>query len=259
MSNLGNEIMELQNKVEQAWQILDLDNLSSEVDTLEKQMNAADFWQNRARAEQISRRAADLKKQIAVWTELKEELVNLAEMEKLAGDEADAELSADVAQRLLSVRDKYRKLELQTLLNGEYDAGNAIISIHAGAGGTDAMDWAGMLWRMLDKFAESKNWSVDIIYQSLGEEAGYKSITFAVRGRFAYGYLQSEAGVHRLVRISPFDAEKMRHTSFALVEVLPELDELSEKKLEIDPKDLRIDTFMSSGKGGQSVNTTYSA
>ena len=121
------------------------------------------------------------------------------------------------------------------------------------------MDWAAMVFRMLTRFAEQKGFTVELLEESRGEEAGYKKVAFAMRGRYAYGSLKSEAGVHRLVRISPFDAEKMRHTAFALVEVIPELDALSEKQLEIDEKDLRIDTFMSSGKGGQSVNTTYSA
>lgn len=133
------------------------------------------------------------------------------------------------------------------------------MSLHAGAGGTDATDWVAMLLRMYTRFAETHDWQVEILDESRGEETGFKSVTIAVRGRFAYGWFRSEYGVHRLVRISPFDAEQMRHTTFALVEVIPEFDEVDEKSLEIPADDLRIDTFMSSGKGGQSVNTTYSA
>ena len=146
---------------------------------------------------------------------------------------------------------------MYVLLNGPYDKSNAIIGVHAGSGGTEAQDWAAMLVRMIMRFCEKQGWQTRIIDESKGAEAGYKSITFEVKGRYAYGYLKSEHGVHRLVRISPFDAEKMRHTSFALVEVLPEIDESI--KIELDPKDIRIDTFMSGGHGGQSVNTTYSA
>jgi peptide chain release factor 2 len=152
---------------------------------------------------------------------------------------------------------EYEQYEFYLLLNGPYDKNNAIVAIHAGTGGTEAQDWVAMLLRMLLRFCEKQGWSTKIIDESVGAEAGYKSIMFEVRGRYAYGYLKSEHGTHRLVRISPFDAEKMRHTSFALVEVLPEVD--ANVNIEIDPKDLRIDTFMSGGKGGQSVNTTYSA
>lgn len=148
-------------------------------------------------------------------------------------------------------------MDLEKFLTGPYDQNNAILSFHAGAGGTDAQDWTEMLLRMYQRFAEKKKWRVFLIDQSAGSEAGIKSATLEIIGPYAYGFLKSEAGVHRLVRISPFDAEKMRHTSFALVEVLPEIDK--DIKIEIDPKDIRIDTFMSGGHGGQSVNTTYSA
>ena len=147
--------------------------------------------------------------------------------------------------------------EFFLLLNGPYDQSHAVVAIHAGSGGTEAQDWAEMLLRMILRFCDKMKWRARIIDESRGSEAGYKSVMLEIKGRWAYGYLKSEHGVHRLVRVSPFDAEKMRHTSFALIEVLPELDE--KIKIAIDPKDLRIDTFMSGGHGGQSVNTTYSA
>ena len=152
---------------------------------------------------------------------------------------------------------KYLDLEFDLLFSDAHDAKNAIVSVHAGAGGTDAQDWAEMLMRMLIRYAEKKGWNVRLADESRGGEAGIKSATFFVTGRYAYGHLKGEAGVHRLVRQSPFNADALRQTSFALVEVIPEMDETV--NIEIDPKDLRIDTFMSGGKGGQSVNTTYSA
>jgi peptide chain release factor 2 len=166
-------------------------------------------------------------------------------------------LEAEIRKNFEELKQRFSELEFFVLFSGKYDKNNAILAIHAGAGGTDAQDWTEMLLRMYLRFCEHHNLEARIIDESRGGEAGIKSVTLDVRGAYAYGWLRSEAGVHRLVRISPFDAEKMRHTSFALVEVLPELGELAEIK--IDPKDLRVDTFLSSGHGGQSVQTTYSA
>jgi len=216
-------------------------------------MSAADFWSDQEKAKQVSRKAADLRGELDTWEKIKSDLVELNDLAELN----DENLRQEIENKLTEIEKTFSALEFKTLFAGEHDTSNAIVSIHAGAGGTDAQDWAEMLFRMLSRFTEKKNFSFEVLWESRGEEAGLKSITFRVAGRYAFGYLKSEAGVHRLVRISPFDAEKMRHTSFALVEVIPELEEISE--IEIDPKDLRIDTFMSGGKGGQSVNTTYSA
>ncbi len=166
-------------------------------------------------------------------------------------------MRGDIESQLTKLERAFAQLEFQMLLADQYDSANAIVAIHAGAGGTDAQDWAGMLLRMYLRFCEQRGWTTRIVDESRGQEAGIKSVTFEIGGQYAYGYLKTEAGVHRLVRISPFDAEAMRHTSFALVEALPELEEIAE--VQIDPKDIRIDTFMSGGHGGQSVNTTYSA
>lgn len=259
MTALLSEIKDLQARVENAWQILSLDDLAKKLESLEQKMSSADFWQNQEEAKNVSQEAADIKNEIESWQKIKTELTDLQEIVGLAEKEENQAVLEESTTQVEKLKEQLKTMELATLFSGEHDNSNAIVSIHAGAGGTDAMDWAGMLTRMYFRFAEKKGWKVEVLEESPGEEAGYKSITFSVTGRRAYGYLKGEAGVHRLVRISPFDAEKMRHTSFALVEVLPELDELSARKLEIDPKDLRIDTFMSSGKGGQSVNTTYSA
>lgn len=217
-------------------------------------MGKSDFWSDRKSAEKASRRLAELKDDIAVWERLEREAADLAHVL----EDADAEsLRKDIEEQLDTLEQGMRELEFRILLGGTHDERNAIVAVHAGTGGTDAQDWAEMLLRMLLRFCEKSSWQVKLIDESRGQEAGIKSATFEVRGRFAYGYLKSEAGVHRLVRISPFDAEKMRHTSFALVEVIPEFEELDAVK--IDSKDIRVDTFLSGGHGGQGVQTTYSA
>ncbi len=179
------------------------------------------------------RALADLIRETAEWGELPETL-----------------------RELRGLRRSLRELEMETLLRGEYDNRNAFLNIHAGAGGTEAQDWAQMLLRMYVRFLQRKKFQVEVLHSTPGEEAGVKSVSLFVRGRYAYGLLKSEHGVHRLVRISPFDASRRRHTSFALVEVLPEIPET---RIEIDPKDLKIDTFRASGPGGQYVNKTESA
>ncbi len=217
-------------------------------------MAEAGFWNDRAQAEKQSRKLSVLKDDIAIWERLDRETGELSHM--LEDEDAES-VKNDVAQQIAVLEDLMRELEFRILLGGKHDERNAIVAVHAGTGGTDAQDWAEMLLRMLIRFSEKKGWPVKLIDESRGQEAGIKSATFEVSGRFAYGYLKSEAGVHRLVRISPFDAEKMRHTSFALVEVIPEMDEAA--AVQIDPKDIRIDTFLAGGHGGQGVQTTYSA
>ncbi len=220
-------------------------------------MAAPDFWSDTRAAKAVSTRAASLREELSTWRTFLKDVGDLKEFAELSEAEGDQSAHDDVARQTDALEKRFADLEFAVLLSGPHDESGAIMSIHAGSGGTEANDWSAMLFRMLARFCAAHDWDVDVIDESRGEEAGIKSITFRVEGRYAYGYLKSEAGVHRLVRISPFDAEKMRHTTFALVEVLPEFDELEE--MEIDPKDLRIDTFMSGGKGGQSVNTTYSA
>jgi len=172
-------------------------------------------------------------------------------------EEGDQSLSEEVEEELRSIGSALKEMEMQVLLNGPYDRNNAIVSLHAGAGGTEAQDWVDMLFRMYTRWAESKKMKVEIADHLPGEEAGTKSITALIKGEYAYGYLKAERGVHRLVRISPFDASGRRHTSFASVEVIPEIEE--DDEIEINPSDIKIDTFRASGAGGQHVNKTDSA
>jgi peptide chain release factor 2 len=220
-------------------------------------MSAPSFWDDRKEAETVSRRAASLRSDIETWESLHREVSDLQELAKLDEEDREENLREELEGQLVNLETRLNALEVQALLSGEHDEGDAILAFHAGAGGTEAQDWAEMLLRMILRYGERKEWTVRILDESRGEEAGVKSAVISVQGRFAYGLLQSEAGVHRLVRLSPFDSDHQRHTSFALVEVIPDLGEAGE--VEIDPKDLRIDTFLSSGHGGQSVQTTYSA
>jgi len=215
------------------------------------------FWKDGEHAQTISKQAAELRAELNTWESFLQEVDDLGAMAELLQEEGDESLHDDIQEKVSLLEERFAKLEFTTLFSGSHDKSGAVIAIHAGSGGTEAQDWTEMLFRMYVRFAEQKEWDVHILSESRGEDVGFKSVLFRVRGRYAYGYLKSEHGVHRLVRISPFDAEKMRHTTFALVEVLPELEQIEETQ--IDPKDLRIDTFMAGGHGGQSVNTTYSA
>jgi peptide chain release factor 2 len=217
-------------------------------------MSQPNFWSDRETAEHKSRELSELKNELQLWETIEKDIDAWIDLASLTEEDQRQEVEKHVAE----LEERWRQLEFSLLFSEEYDDRNAIVAIHAGTGGTDAMDWTEILLRMLMRFCEQRSWKVKIVDESRGGEAGIKSVTFEVKGRYAYGYFKSEAGVHRLVRISPFDAEKMRHTSFALVEVLPELEDV-DKEIKIDPKDLRIDTFLSSGHGGQSVQTTYSA
>ncbi|OGY83668.1 MAG: peptide chain release factor 2 [Candidatus Kerfeldbacteria bacterium RIFCSPLOWO2_01_FULL_48_11] len=225
---------------------------------LEDEVSQPDFWKDQTTAKAKSQQVDELRGEVSRWQKIEKETADTLALATLAVADKDVSVQKDIEKKVKELTDEFRQLEFFLLFSDTYDQRNAILAVHAGAGGTDAQDWAAMLLRMLLRFADRKSWHVRLLDKSVGQEAGIKSATIEVRGRWAYGHLRSEAGVHRLVRISPFDAEKMRHTSFALVEVLPELEDI-EEVVKIADKDLRIDTFMSSGAGGQSVNTTYSA
>ncbi|NUM25740.1 MAG: peptide chain release factor 2 [Candidatus Buchananbacteria bacterium] len=228
-----------------------------EIKILESEIVKPDFWQNQDRAKQISRRSESIRSTVEQWDTLDREVADNAKLAQEAIDQQDESLLGELEQEYIRLRKVFEKLEFLVLFSQKYDSNDAIISIHAGTGGIEAQDWAEMLLRMYLRFCERKNFVVTVIDETRGQEAGIKSATVQIGGYYAYGNLKSEAGVHRLVRISPFDAEKMRHTSFALVEVLPVLTDTQAVK--INESDLKIDTFRSGGPGGQSVNTTDSA
>ena len=203
------------------------------------------------------RQLSDHRETIETWRELENKANNLIEIVDLLEEEPDQKLESEVKKEINSLASELADLEIKLILNDDYDDRDAILAIHAGAGGTESQDWAEMLLRMYLRWAEKHKYKVEILDTAPGDEAGIKSTTMEIRGRFAYGNLKSEKGVHRLVRLSPFDADHARHTSFALVEILPEVKELTE--ININNEDLKIDTFRSSGPGGQHMQKTSSA
>ncbi len=227
------------------------------MERLERQTLAPDFWNDAGRAKKVQKEHGMLQDIVANWENKWAELEETELLLDMAVEEEDADTEHEVAATLPEIEKHISLAELECMFSGEHDANNAIIAIHAGAGGTEAQDWVGILLRMYLRWAESKGFKADIVDVLPGDEAGTKSVTIMVKGRFAYGYLRSELGIHRLVRISPFDASGRRHTSFASVMVMPELDDSIE--VDINDKDLRIDTYRSSGAGGQHVNKTDSA
>lgn len=259
MSKFQEEVLGLKERAQVLADAVGLTNLKKELNEVQSAMQAPDFWSNAEGAQRTSRLAGELEKDIAQIEGIQKAIEELADVYEMAQAEADETMLGELEAQKEVIAKDLKSAELKAYLSGEYDKGGALVSIHAGAGGTDASDWAEMVARMLMRYAEKREWTVEVIEEARAEEAGIKRMTFAVRGRYAYGYLKQEAGVHRLVRISPFDAEGMRHTSFCLVEVIPELDAVSEQSIVIPAEDLRIDTFASSGAGGQSVNTTNSA
>lgn len=219
-------------------------------------MAEAGFWEDQQRAQSIIARINSLKCVVDAWSELSEDCAELTELTDLALMENEPGMAADIGEGLSRLKESLNSLELTQLLGDKYDRNNAIISLHPGAGGLESQDWAGMLLRMYTRWAEKSGFAVEILDYQPDVEAGINSATLLIRGEYAFGYLKSEKGVHRLVRISPFDSSGRRHTSFASLDVLPEVED---EELEIDPEDLRIDTYRSGGAGGQHVNTTDSA
>lgn len=224
---------------------------------LRLEMAKPDFWQDREQAVKVSQEAEGLKTAIAVWEKIGKEIRDSEEILALAQKEKNDSLTADIEKKFAALEKEFADLEFLALFSEKYDRDNALLSVHAGTGGVDAQDWAAMLERMYLRFSERQGWKTEILDRVYGNEAGVKSSVLRVSGPWAYGYLKSENGVHRLLRNSPFNADGLRQTSFALVEVIPELKD--DGAVVIKDEDLRIDVFRSSGPGGQSVNTTDSA
>ncbi|HEY8390321.1 MAG TPA: peptide chain release factor 2 [Clostridia bacterium] len=236
---------------------LDLPKLKKEIAELEERQNAEDFYKNLSEVKEVSQKLKALNNKVDTYEQIVKRANDIDELIELAEMEDDEKLADEIIKDFEQLNTDVEKLNLQTLLRGEYDANNAIITLHAGAGGTEAQDWADMLYRMYTRYAEKNGYSIKVIDYLEGEGAGIKSVTFIVEGLNAYGYLKAEKGVHRLVRISPFDANSRRHTSFASVEVTPEIEQ--DANIEIKPEELKIDTYRSGGAGGQYVNKTESA
>lgn len=239
--------------------VFDLAGKDAEIARLEKQASQPDFWDDPDSAQAKMQKLASLREEVELWQELGTRTKDAIELLELAAgdEEPDEEVIAGVEQEATSLERELDRLEFHLLLSGEYDKGNAILAIHAGAGGTDAQDWTEMLTRMYLRWAERRGYRAEILDSLPGEEAGLKRMTIGIEGRYAYGYLRSERGVHRLVRLSPFDAAHRRHTSFALVEVWPDIQD--DVEIDIRPDDLEIEVFRASGAGGQHVQKNATA
>ena len=238
--------------------VFDLPRLRVRHEELEQEVARPDFWSDRERAERISREHNRVGSELQFYERLASNIEDSEVLLELADEAGDDETRAEAGDKLLEVGEALQDAELRQLLGGEHDGGNALLSINSGAGGTDACDWAEMLMRMYLRWAERRGYKSEILDLQVAEEAGIRTATISVVGDYAYGYLNAEQGVHRLVRISPFDAQARRHTAFASVTAVPEIDDDS-GEVEIDESDLRIDTYRSSGAGGQHVNKTDSA
>ena len=238
--------------------LFDIETLEQKLNELEDQTQKEEFWQKSPNETgKVLSQIKQLKNKVEKYKKINQELTNLQDLTELAYMENDEEIVKDIVKTTSNLEKEINELQLETLLSGKYDKNNAILTLHPGAGGTESQDWAEMLYRMYTRWANKNGYEIKELDYLEGEEAGIKSVTFEVIGENAYGYLKGEMGVHRLVRISPFDAGGRRHTSFASLEVLPEITD--DIQIEINPDDLRIDTYRASGAGGQHINKTSSA
>lgn len=235
----------------------DVSHKEQELKELEDQTMSNDFWNDSDNSSKILKQINSLKSTVEGYKKVQNELNSVIEMSELLQLEPDEDMAKEVIKSTTHIKKEIEKLEITTLLSGKYDKNNAILTIHPGAGGTEAQDWAEMLYRMYSRWANANGYELKELDYLEGEEAGLKSVTFSVIGDYAYGYLKGELGVHRLVRISPFDAGGRRHTSFASIEVLPEITD--DIELDINPDDIKMDVYRASGAGGQHINKTSSA
>jgi peptide chain release factor 2 len=259
MSEHTETLARLAERVRAAEGFLDIEGKRAQAATLQEQASAPDLWDDPSKGQGITSRLARIQGEVDRYDALRSRLEDAQAMDELLADAQDADLSAELAVAVKALGADVDRLELVALLSGEYDGHDAIATVQAGAGGTESMDWADMLLRMYVRWAERSGFDLDVDEVHYGEEAGIKSATFTVKGTNVYGLLSAERGVHRLVRISPYDAQKRRHTSFASLDVIPALDQREADEFDIDESELRIDVYRSSGPGGQGVNTTDSA
>jgi peptide chain release factor 2 len=253
VEQIKEQLKNLQSLVAAALQKIDAPKLADDIAALQKHMAAPDFWADNLRAQKTAQQEAKLRAQLEPWQAMQAELAEIAEFVA----SGDASFQAELSEQLAAVQKRYEAHKQDLLFDGPYDDHDAILRLSAGAGGTDAQDWAHMLERMYVRAAEKLDMKAEVLEESAGEEAGIKSATISMSGAYAYGKLRSEHGVHRLVRLSPFNSDNLRQTSFALVEVLPQID--APEEVQIDDKELKVDVYRASGHGGQSVNTTDSA
>jgi len=250
-------IKNLENKLKNIEAILKPDELQKRLNEITQMENDPEFWNDPKTSAKVQKEKNVIVRKLEKYQKAKEALIDNKDMYELASFEEEEETLNEVFEDVKEIEKKIRDLEIEVMLSGENDEKNAILTIHPGAGGTESHDWASMLYRMYLRFAERKGWKVDVLDYQAGDEAGIKDATLLIKGENAYGYLKVENGIHRLVRVSPFDSAGRRHTSFASVQVSPEIDD--DIEIEIDPKDIRIDVFRASGAGGQHVNKTESA
>ncbi|BCD68638.1 peptide chain release factor 2 [Nitratiruptor sp. YY09-18] len=250
-------LKKLENKIENIKNIIKPDQIEKRIAEIEKLENDPNFWNDAKKAGEIQKEKNRLSRILAKYNEAKNAVEESKELFEMASEEEDSETLAMLFEEAPALEEKVNKVEIETMLSGENDDKNAIISIHPGAGGTESQDWASILYRMYLRWAERHGFKVEVLDYQEGEEAGIKDVSFIIKGENAYGYLKTENGIHRLVRISPFDSNARRHTSFASVMVSPEVDD--DIDIVIEDKDIRVDTYRASGAGGQHVNKTDSA
>ncbi len=257
LDQLKQELASYRDPLQELRDSLDISNKEKRIEELEREMEAPDFWNDAALAQEKTKRLKSLKDDVATCGALFSQYDDIETLIEMGYEEEDEELAAEARAEFEDFLGKLDAIRIKTLLSGEYDKCNAILKLNAGAGGTESCDWASMLYRMYTRWAEKKGFTVEELDFLDGDEAGIKSVTFQVNGENAYGYLKSEKGVHRLVRISPFNAQGKRQTSFVSLDVMPDIEE--DVDVEIKEEDLRIDTYRSSGAGGQHINKTSSA
>ncbi|MBQ2900608.1 MAG: peptide chain release factor 2 [Agathobacter sp.] len=257
LDNFKTELATYKSPLQEVKAALDLVNKQQKIQELEREMEAPDFWNDPSVSQKKMQELKSMKDDVATYANLEQGYEDIETMIEMGYEENDASLIPEIQEMLDDFVATYEAIHLKTLLSGEYDGKKAIVSLHAGAGGTESCDWASMLFRMYSRWADKKGFTLTVLDSLDGEEAGIKSITFEVNGENAYGYLKSEKGVHRLVRISPFNAAGKRQTSFVSCDVMPDIDE--DIDIEIKDDEIRIDTYRSSGAGGQHINKTSSA